>query len=64
MDDGRKIIMLAAGFRYGEEGSDDDRCHTFGADTNAEIRREMKRVAPCNCQACRTALMGTGKLWS
>lgn len=64
VDDGRKIVMLCAGWCYGDDNRpDDDACHTFGADTNAEIRSEMRRVRPCSCRDCREALGGNGRLW-
>jgi hypothetical protein len=63
IDDGRKIVMLRPGWAI-EEPSTSNACHTFGADTNAEIRREMKMVQPCDCPDCRKALAGSGKLWS
>jgi hypothetical protein len=64
IDDGSKIVLLRPGYCYGDDNRQDDACHTFGADTHAEIRREMKRVKPCSCHACQKALNGTGRLWS
>ena len=64
LDEGRKVVLLRPGYCYGDDNRDDDSCHTFGADTNAEIRREMKLVKPCSCVDCRKALAGSGRLWS
>ncbi len=64
VDDGRKIILLRAGWRYGDEGNDRDRCHTFGADTNREIRLEMRNVKPCLCHDCRVAIATGTSLWN
>jgi hypothetical protein len=64
VDDGSKIVLLRPGWRYGDEGNDEDRCHSFGADTNREIRLEMKNVKPCSCRDCQKALESSGRLWS
>lgn len=64
MDEGRYIVMLAAGFACEDAGTP-NACHTFGADTQKEIRQLMRDdVQPCSCPDCKAALAGNGKLWS
>ena len=65
LDEDRKIVLLRPGWCYGDDNRPDDACHTFGAGTNAEIRREMKEnVHPCSCKDCLTALTNGRGLWS
>lgn len=65
VDDGTKIVLLRPGYCYGYDNRPDDACHTFGAETNAEIRREMKNnVHPCSCKDCLAALARGEGLWS
>lgn len=42
------MVHLKPGFRINDEG-----CHTFGADTRAEIKQTMKIVASCSCGECQ-----------
>lgn len=65
VDDGRKIVMRRAGYCVMGQGNGNDACHTFGADTNKEIRLILKEeVGPCSCGECQKALAGSGQLWS
>ena len=64
MDEDRMIVLLRPGWRYGSDGTDKDRCHTFSAGSRREIRLEMKNVQPCSCHDCQKAIAGSGRLWS
>lgn len=64
MDDGRYIVMLRPGFAC-QDANTRNAVHTFGADTQKEIREQMRDyVVACACHDCTKALAGSGKLWS
>ena len=63
LDGGVQIVMLRPGYSCQDAGTS-GAVHTFGADTDAEIRRTMRGVKPCGCPDCLEALAGSGKFWS